>query len=133
MDTAIFDFLIGNMDRHHYETFQHFGSDTFVLLYDHGRGFGKSKYDCTSCLAPLRQCCAIRLSTLTKLAKLYVGPSSLSQVLRQSMTSDPLSPILWEPHLDALDRRLGKVIKVVNDCIAAGKSREHVIINDGVT
>lgn len=38
MDMAILDFLIGNMDRHHYETFKVFGNDTFPLHLDHGRG-----------------------------------------------------------------------------------------------
>lgn len=38
MDMAVLDFLIGNMDRHHYETFKVFGNDTFPLHLDHGRG-----------------------------------------------------------------------------------------------
>ena len=38
-DMAILDFLIGNMDRHHYETFKDFGNDTFPLHLDHGRGY----------------------------------------------------------------------------------------------
>ncbi|CAG2119293.1 unnamed protein product, partial [Medioppia subpectinata] len=38
MDMAILDFFIGNMDRHHYETFKHFGNNTFPLHLDHGRG-----------------------------------------------------------------------------------------------
>lgn len=28
----------GNMDRHHYETFEKFGNDTFLLHLDNGRG-----------------------------------------------------------------------------------------------
>ena len=36
MDTAIFDFLQGNMDRHHYETFKDFSNNTFILHLDNG-------------------------------------------------------------------------------------------------
>lgn len=28
----------GNMDRHHYETFEKFGNDTFIIHLDNGRG-----------------------------------------------------------------------------------------------
>lgn len=28
---------LGNMDRHHYETFEKFGNDTFLLHLDNGR------------------------------------------------------------------------------------------------
>lgn len=93
--------------------------------------FPRAKYDCMSCLAPLRQCCLIRRSTLAKLIKLYQGPESISHLMRTSLNSDPLSPILTEPHLDALDRRLGKVIKAVSDCIGSGNSWEEVVIDDG--
>jgi hypothetical protein len=30
-------FFPGNMDRHHYETFEKFGNDTFLLHLDNGR------------------------------------------------------------------------------------------------
>ncbi|XP_059167496.1 extracellular serine/threonine protein CG31145-like [Physella acuta] len=133
MDMAVFDFLTGNLDRHHYETFQAFGNDTFLLHLDNGRAFGKSKYDCISCIAPVRQCCMIRLSTLSKLIKLYSGPDSLSQIMRLSLHSDPLDPVLWEPHLDALDRRVSKVLHMVNNCIKDGRQWNDVIIDDGIT
>nr|KAI8765335.1 extracellular serine/threonine protein kinase FAM20C-like isoform X1 [Biomphalaria glabrata] len=133
MDTSVFDFLIGNMDRHNVEFFSQFGADTFLLHYDHGRGFGKSKYDCMSCLAPVRQCCLIRLSTLAKLIKLYNGPDSLSHVLQESLKADPLAPILWERHLDALDRRVGLIIKVISECITRKRKLwQEVIVDDGV-
>lgn len=32
-----FSFPVGNMDRHHYETFEKFGSNTFLLHLDNGR------------------------------------------------------------------------------------------------
>lgn len=75
----------------------------------------------------------IRLSTLTKLVKFYLGPDSLSHVLRSSMKSDPLNPILFEPHLDALDRRVSKILHVINGCLKNGSSWNEVIIDDGVT
>ncbi|KAK0049111.1 extracellular serine/threonine protein kinase FAM20C [Biomphalaria pfeifferi] len=131
-DVGVFDFLIGNLDRHHIELFEHFGNDTSLIHLDNGRGFGKSKYDCMSCMSPVRQCCMIRLSTLAKLVKLYIGPDSLSHVLRKSLEADPLSPILWEPHLDSVDRRVGQILKVISECInKKGKPWQEVIIDDG--
>ncbi|PKU27026.1 protein hypothetical protein [Limosa lapponica baueri] len=38
IDMAVFDFLIGNMDRHHYEMFTKFGDDGFLLHLDNARG-----------------------------------------------------------------------------------------------
>jgi hypothetical protein len=65
IDLSTFDFLMGNMDRHHYETFSVFGTnETFPVHLDHGRAFGKAKHDEFSILAPLYQCCMIRHSTL---------------------------------------------------------------------
>jgi len=80
MDMSIFDFLMGNMDRHHYETFRVseislengqkslkyifndkiFGNDSYPIHLDHGRGFGRATHDEISILAPLYQCCMIR-------------------------------------------------------------------------
>ncbi|XP_051571104.1 extracellular serine/threonine protein kinase FAM20C-like isoform X2 [Myxocyprinus asiaticus] len=57
MDMTIFDFLMGNMDRHHYETFEKFGNETFIIHLDNGRGFGKHSHDEMSILVPLTQCC----------------------------------------------------------------------------
>lgn len=69
MDMSVLDFLMGNMDRHHYETFKLFGNDTFPLHVDHGRGFGKPFHDEISCLTPILQCCMIKRSTLTTLLR----------------------------------------------------------------
>lgn len=68
MDMATFDFLMGNMDRHHYETFKIFGNRTYPLHLDHGRGFGRPNHDELSILAPIYQCCMIRASTLVGFA-----------------------------------------------------------------
>lgn len=37
--------------------------------------------------------------------------------MRQSMSKDPVAPILWEPHLKALDRRVGLVLRAIRDCL----------------
>ncbi|KAL7371642.1 hypothetical protein ABVT39_002731 [Epinephelus coioides] len=38
IDMSIFDFLISNMDRHHYEIFTKFGDEGFLLHLDNARG-----------------------------------------------------------------------------------------------
>ncbi|GBP71423.1 hypothetical protein EVAR_88581_1 [Eumeta japonica] len=116
MDMAVFDFLTGNMDRHHYETFKMFGNETFTLHLDQGRAFGKAYHDELSILAPLLQCCLIRHTTLEVLLKFHNG-TPLSSVVRESMKSDPVNPVLWEPHLIALDRRIGIVLDAIRRCI----------------
>ncbi|XP_070170623.1 uncharacterized protein [Polyergus mexicanus] len=132
MDMAVFDFLTGNMDRHHYETFRIFGNDSFTLHLDHGRGFGKPFHDETSILAPLLQCCMIRQTTLSTLLRFHNGPIRLSAAIRQSMARDPVAPVLWEPHLNALDRRIGIVLQAVRDCIARENSSQQVIRNNKI-
>ncbi|XP_072759050.1 uncharacterized protein [Anoplolepis gracilipes] len=132
MDMAVFDFLTGNMDRHHYETFRIFGNDSFTLHLDHGRGFGKPFHDETSILAPLLQCCMIRQTTLSTLLRFHNGPTRLSVAIRQSMARDPVAPVLWEPHLNALDRRIGIILQAVRDCIARENSSQQVIRGDKI-
>ncbi|XP_031778010.1 extracellular serine/threonine protein CG31145 isoform X2 [Nasonia vitripennis] len=121
IDMSVFDFLTGNMDRHHYETFKLFGNETFTLHLDNGRGFGKPFHDEISCLSPLLQCCMIRESTLRTLLRYHNGPIRLSSAMRESMARDPVAPILWEPHLTALDRRIPIILQAVRDCINRGK------------
>lgn len=52
IDAAVFDFLIQNGDRHHYETRMN-----RLVLIDNGKGFGNPHVDFTDILAPLYQCC----------------------------------------------------------------------------
>ncbi|NWR59839.1 FA20C kinase, partial [Bucorvus abyssinicus] len=118
IDMTVLDFLMGNMDRHHYETFEKFGNDTFLLHLDNGRGFGTHSRDELSILAPLQQCCSIKRSTYLRLQLLATQPYRLSDLLREALATDPLAPVLVEPHLRALDRRLGKVLAAVERCLA---------------
>lgn len=39
--------------------------------------------------------------------------------MRTSMALDPVAPVLWEPHLTALDRRIGIILKGIRDCAKA--------------
>uniref|UniRef100_A0A6J0TF20 Pseudokinase FAM20A isoform X2 n=1 Tax=Pogona vitticeps TaxID=103695 RepID=A0A6J0TF20_9SAUR len=128
IDMAIFDFLIGNMDRHHYEMFTKFGDDGFFLHLDNARGFGKHSHDEISILAPLKQCCVIKETTLLRLQLLAQPDYKLSDIMRESLLQDHLSPVLTEPHLLALDRRLWIVLKTVEKCIEAN-GEDNVVVD----
>uniref|UniRef100_A0A8C4P641 Extracellular serine/threonine protein kinase FAM20C-like n=1 Tax=Dromaius novaehollandiae TaxID=8790 RepID=A0A8C4P641_DRONO len=130
IDMTVLDFLMGNMDRHHYETFEKFGNDTFLLHLDNGRGFGTHSHDEMSILAPLQQCCRIKKSTYLRLRLLATEPYRLSDVVREALASDRLAPVLTEPHLRALDRRLGKVLAAVGECLAKASWEQDVVVDD---
>ncbi|XP_063875211.1 extracellular serine/threonine protein CG31145-like [Scylla paramamosain] len=130
VDMSILDFLMGNMDRHHYETIKMFGNNSAPLHLDHGRGFGKAFHDEVSILAPLYQCCVLRHSTLASLLRFHTGPERLSSAMLTSMASDPLQPVLWPPHLAALDRRLNIVLQVTRRCLEGAEDPYRVIIED---
>lgn len=108
---------MGNMDRHHYETFEKFGNETFIIHLDNGRGFGKHSHDELSILVPLSQCCRVKKSTHLRLQLLAKEEFRLSVLMEESLQTDTLSPILIKPHLDAMDRRLRLVLQVLADCI----------------
>ncbi|XP_070587198.1 extracellular serine/threonine protein kinase FAM20C-like [Erythrolamprus reginae] len=129
MDMTIFDFLMGNMDRHHYETFEKFGNNTFIIHLDNGRGFGKYSHDELSILVPLNQCCRIRKSTYLRLQLLAKEEYKLSHLMEQSLLEDKIAPILYKLHLEAMDRRLRIVLQAVRDCIEKG-SYNKVVEND---
>ncbi|XP_048848378.1 extracellular serine/threonine protein kinase FAM20C-like [Brienomyrus brachyistius] len=128
MDMTIFDFLMGNMDRHHYETLEKFGNDTFILHLDNGRGFGRHSHDEVSILAPLSQCCRVRRSTFLRLQLLAKEEHQLSVVMTESLRKDRLAPVLIQPHLEALDRRLQHVLRVLEDCV--GKMGYTLVVED---
>ncbi|XP_067441457.1 extracellular serine/threonine protein kinase FAM20C-like [Thunnus thynnus] len=135
IDMVILDFLMSNMDRHHYETFEKFGNNTFLLHLDNGRAFGRHSKDEPSILAPLEQCCRIRRSTWLRLRLLSLPQYRLSDVMRASLSHDPLhsvAPLLSEPHLAALDRRLKTVLDTVSRCLKrqSKDSNDEVIYDD---
>lgn len=116
------------MDRHHYETFEKFGNNTFLLHLDNGRAFGRHSKDEPSILTPLKQCCRIRRSTWLRLRLLTLPQYRLSDVMRASLSRDPLhkvAPLLAEPHLTALDRRLKTVLGTVSHCQKEQKRNDN--------
>ncbi|XP_069509060.1 extracellular serine/threonine protein kinase FAM20C-like [Ambystoma mexicanum] len=129
IDMTILDFLMGNLDRHHYETFEKFGNNTFFLHLDNGRGFGRYSHDEISILAPVQQCCRIKKSTYLRLQLLASDAYRLSDVMRESLAVDHLTPVLAEPHLTALDRRLQTVLRVLRDCVRKA-GYDDVVEND---
>jgi extracellular serine/threonine protein kinase FAM20C len=129
IDMSIFDFIIGNMDRHHFEKLISLGNDTFSLHLDNGRAFGKPHVDELSILAPLTQCCLFRYSTYSRLRQLYFH--DFSKLLDKSLKQDPLYPILTQAHLVAVDRRLIRVFLELEKCLNKHALVTDVLIDDG--
>lgn len=69
VDTAIFDFLMGNGDRHHYEVLKGNYKNPAVLLIDNGKSLGDSDVDYIDILAPLYQCCMLVPLKISKIQK----------------------------------------------------------------
>ncbi|KAM3727098.1 Extracellular serine/threonine protein [Dirofilaria immitis] len=116
IDFHVMDYLIGNQDRHHYEAFSIF-VPSYAIHLDNGRAFGRTDFDDDDILLPLRQCCVLRSSTFLTLLKYYREPISLTKALHQSMSKDPLSPILAYKHYPAMERRLHNVMVYIDKCI----------------
>ncbi|KAG9350958.1 hypothetical protein JZ751_024847 [Albula glossodonta] len=107
IDTAIFDYLIGNADRHHYESFQDDGGASMLILLDNAK--------------------RVRVSTWNRLNLLRGG--ALSAAMRQATAHDPAAPVLAEPHLAALDRRLIGILATVRQCIET-QGPDNTLIED---
>ncbi|ESO10410.1 hypothetical protein HELRODRAFT_116969 [Helobdella robusta] len=132
IDSAIFDFLIGNKDRHHYYTFVSYGNNSYYLLFDNGKGFGRPHDDIIDILAPLYQCCLIRFTTFRTLVQMHTDPERrLSHLMRESLSHDALPEILTPAHLRALDRRVRIVLEQVLKCLKTRGRHQSIIIDDG--
>lgn len=59
----------------------------------------------------------MRKSTYLRLQLLAKEEYQLSSMMEESLLRDRLSPILIQPHLQAMDRRLRLVVQVVAGCI----------------
>ncbi|EFA06532.1 glycosaminoglycan xylosylkinase homolog [Tribolium castaneum] len=106
VDASVFDFLIQNGDRHHYETLHE-----SVVLIDNGKGFGNPNISHLDVLAPLYQCCMLRSATLKKLLNLAGG-----QLRKKIETMPDLEKLLISDHLRALEERLMIVFATIEYC-----------------
>lgn len=50
--------------------------------------------------------------------------------MRESMASDPIAPVLWEPHLTALDRRVNILLNSLRDCIKMNAVQDIIYPRD---
>lgn len=98
----------------------------YVLLFR----FGRQNYDAMSILAPLKQCCLIRKSTFLKYAKLYTGQERLSSLMEDALHNDPVAPVLIQGHLNALDRRLVKILHAVAVCLDSRPVYDVIIADE---
>ena len=108
---------------------QPFGNRTYPLHLDHGRGFGKPHHDELSILAPIYQCCMIRMSTLETLMNFHNGEGTLGYMLKTSLEQDPVKPVLVDDHFEAIDRRVGLILKIMRECINGAEHLEEVIFS----
>ncbi|CAF0758817.1 unnamed protein product [Didymodactylos carnosus] len=129
IDLAVFDFLIGNLDRHHMMKISSFGLNSALIHLDNGRSFGRYDHDELTILTPIRQCCLFRYSTFQRLKTVY--KERLSLLLYQSLKTERLKTILINEHLVAVDRRLDILFHVLNDCIKQ-HSVVDVLVDDGI-
>ncbi|CAF1261028.1 unnamed protein product [Rotaria sp. Silwood1] len=130
MDLSAFDFLIGNMDRHHMMRISSFGDNTALLHLDNGRSFGRYDHDDLSILTPIRHCCLFRYSTFARLYRVY--RQGLSTLLARSLENgEKLQKILVDEHLIAIDRRLEILFEHLDTCIKT-YTVKGVMIDDGI-
>ncbi|KAF8793075.1 Extracellular serine/threonine protein kinase like protein [Argiope bruennichi] len=94
--------------------------DVFILDFLIGEGvdkFGRADHDELSILTPLMQCCFLHSKTFHKLVELQHDDFKLSALMRCSLHQDPLTPVLSNAHLEALDRRLEIILHTIRSCI----------------
>ncbi|CAG9861809.1 unnamed protein product [Phyllotreta striolata] len=106
VEVSIFDFLMQNGDRHHYETIE-----DNVLWLDNGKGLGNPYKHHLDILAPLYQCCMLRKTMYDNLLKLRGGG------LLELLNGIPdVERLITNEHLKAIDERLLLVFATIEYC-----------------
>ncbi|XP_047480587.1 glycosaminoglycan xylosylkinase-like [Penaeus chinensis] len=124
IDAAVFDFLIQNVDRHHFA--QASGAkDSPVVLIDNAKSVGNAFVDWMDILAPILQCCRMRRTTYEKLV--FLSGGGLSQAMQELLEYDPVAPVLTPAHLRAFDRRILHVLAAMNACMVARGGWDDVL------
>jgi len=127
------------------------GKFVIIILICILNRFGQPHHDELTIIAPLSQCCTIRQSTLRRLLKFnqedqslggnstsfhlnhpnqltfdYYFHFSITDLMKKSLSHDPVNPVLSEAHFTALDRRVKIILQSVRDCISQ-KPAEDII------
>ncbi|XP_055386967.1 glycosaminoglycan xylosylkinase homolog [Condylostylus longicornis] len=110
VDLSIFDFLIQNGDRHHYEIMK--GN---IIFLDNGKSFGNPNKVFFDILAPLYQCCLIRNTTWNNLQ--IVSGGTLTSLVDEILKSNEQTEIITEYNKRAVEQRLLFIYAAVNYCI----------------
>lgn len=50
--------------------------------------------------------------------------------MRDTMSNDPIAPVLWSPHLVALDRRVVIILQGIRDCLKKVDSEEKRVYEE---
>lgn len=53
-------------------------------------------------------------------------------MMEESMANDPIAPVLWTPHLEALDRRVGIILNTVRECLTKSSTEDVIITYENV-
>nr|XP_027228935.1 glycosaminoglycan xylosylkinase-like [Penaeus vannamei] len=114
IDVSVFDFLIQNVDRHHFAQTSR-ADDSPVVLIDNAKSVGNAFVDWMDILAPILQCCRMRRTTYEKL--IFLSGGGLSQVMEELLRFDPVAPVLTPAHLRAFDRRILHVLAAMRACM----------------
>ncbi|CAG2108582.1 unnamed protein product, partial [Medioppia subpectinata] len=123
VDASVFDFLISNADRHHFEAFKDVPNSA-LLLIDNGKSFGDPDARELSILAPLYQCCVMRNASFARLRQLHALP--VSSALHALLASEPSWPLLTPRHLAAIDTRVHILLALLEVCFET-KGKQNVL------
>ena len=117
---------------HHYDSKHYIVSDDsdahgLTIRLDHGRAFCSfSDDELDVMLAPIRQCCTLRKETYDVLRGFARGV--LARRWRKAMATDPLAPVMAENWFFAIERRLQKILELVDECAKVNNGIEHVLV-----
>lgn len=128
-DFSVLDTLMYHYDSKHYSINDNSKARGLTVRLDHGRAFCAHDRDEEKVfLAPVKQCCTVRRSTYESLKGVRGG--LLTKRLRESLSKDPIAPILDPVWYQALQRRLKIILDMIERCISANGADSVLIDED---
>lgn len=71
-------------------------------------------------------------NTLNSSFRYNNGPRALSEVVRESLANDPLSPVVWEPYYEAFDRRVPLILQQIRECVAKANAHANATLSSKI-